>query len=376
MHAWGDRHYRFQTASMGKAFMWVLIGFATEDGILDPDEPIHRTWTGEGELSHPHKTLNRGHHRTLTWRHLIGPKDRSAHQGGFPMELGSAWAKGREGLPEWATWTGDPFYDLYSHVKPGTREHYSSAGFWRLGQALTFVWDRDLKEVLDERLFGRIGIHPRRWDWYTGRTVSESKYFYPDIPDSYTYLDPPYEINGHVVRSGPGWVVMSPSDIARFGHLLATRGKWKGEQLVDPDWLAGTQRREPLRREWRKHLLHGNGPRSPPEGFQPSPFYRDDEALLPDDLFVGPGLGFRFSVRILEMDDVRIGIAGLGHRALNWIRLLQEIPGVPDYGKSMTGSSRCRHARWATSAPATTWRCFPIMRTSSRSTGWTRWDCV
>ena len=27
------------------------------------------------------------------------------------------------------------------------------------------------------------------------------------------------------------------------------------------------------------------------------------------------------------MDDVRIGIAGLGHRALNWIRLLQAIPG-------------------------------------------------
>ena len=27
------------------------------------------------------------------------------------------------------------------------------------------------------------------------------------------------------------------------------------------------------------------------------------------------------------MDNVRIGIAGLGHRALNWIRLLQEIPG-------------------------------------------------
>ena len=27
------------------------------------------------------------------------------------------------------------------------------------------------------------------------------------------------------------------------------------------------------------------------------------------------------------MDEIRIGIAGLGHRALNWIRLLQKIPG-------------------------------------------------
>ncbi len=248
VHTWGDRHYRFQTASMGKAFMWVLIGFAVEEGMLDPDDPIHRSWTGEGELSHPHKYLNHGHHRTLTWRHLIGPKRNRTHQGGFPMELGNEWSKGREGrsrteadrwCPAWATWTGDPFYDLYSHVEPGTVDHYSSAGFWRLGQALTCVWDRDLKDVLDERLFGKIGIPPERWDWYTGKAVSESRFFYPDIPDSYTYLDPPFEINGHVVRSGPGWVVMSPLDIARFGHLLATRGRWEGEQLVDPDWLRG-----------------------------------------------------------------------------------------------------------------------------------------
>jgi len=295
VHVWGDRHYRFQTASMGKAFMWVLIGFAVEEGLLDPDEPIHRTWTGEGELSHPHKYLNHGHHRTLTWRHLIGSKDRSAHQGGFPMELGNEWSKGREGRsgaeadpwwPAWATWTGDPFYDLYSHAKPGTVEHYSSAGFWRLGQALTWVWDRDLKEVLDERLFGKIGIPAQRWDWYTGKTVSKSRFFYPDIPDSYTYLDPPFEINGHPVRSGPGWVVMSPLDIARFGHLLATRGQWAGEQLVDPDWLRG----------------HGGGNRCgvsgestfctamaqvTTDGFD-HPHSVATTSLLPDELFVGP----------------------------------------------------------------------------------------
>ena len=94
VHAWGDPRYRFQTASMGKAFMWVLIGFAVAEGLLDPDEPIHRSWTGEGELSHPHKYLDRDHHRTLTWRHLIGPKEKSAHQGGFPMELGNGVVDG------------------------------------------------------------------------------------------------------------------------------------------------------------------------------------------------------------------------------------------------------------------------------------------
>ena len=72
------------------------------------------------------------------------------------METGVRWRERRTGLedadctpgvPPWSTWTGDPFYDLYSHVEPGTVGHYSSAGFWRLGQALTSVWGRDLTAV-------------------------------------------------------------------------------------------------------------------------------------------------------------------------------------------------------------------------------------
>ena len=251
VHSWGDRQYRFQTASVGKAFSWALIGLAVADGLIDPDEPVNRSWTGAGQLSHPHKHLDQGHHRTLTWRHLIGPKHESAHYGGFPMELGRHWrdrvtwqgsATGVEVVPgvvEWANWTGDPFYDLYAHAEPGTHGLYSSAGFWRLGQALTAIWKRDLKDVLDERIFGQIGIPPERWDWWIGRDVRDRKWFYPEIPDSYTYLDPPYEIDGHPVRSGPGWVIMSASDLARYGLLVATGGTWAGERILDPAWLRG-----------------------------------------------------------------------------------------------------------------------------------------
>ena len=85
---------------MGKAFMWVLLGYAVEDGLLDPDAPIHGTWTGKGELSHPHKHLNAGNHKNLTWRHIIGEKYGRTHQGGFPMEIGSYYAAGRAGKPK------------------------------------------------------------------------------------------------------------------------------------------------------------------------------------------------------------------------------------------------------------------------------------
>ena len=104
------------------------------------------------------------------------------------------------GVVPWATWTGDPSYDLYSHARPGTTALYSSAGYWRLAQALTVVWKRDLKDVVQERLFGPMGIPADRWDWLTGGWVKDQRDFYPTIPDSYTYLDPPYEIDG---RAGP-----------------------------------------------------------------------------------------------------------------------------------------------------------------------------
>ena len=163
---------------------------------------------------------------------------------------------------------------------------YSSAGFWRLGQALTVLWNRDLKDIIDERLFSKIGIPSNEWDWYTGDKVRGTKYFYPEIPDSYTYLDPPFEINGIPVRGGPGWIVISALNLARFGHLLATRGNWKGRQIIDPLWLRG----------------HGGGNKSGVSG--ENTFYTAmsmvttegidyqystaRESFIPSNLFVGP----------------------------------------------------------------------------------------
>ena len=98
LHSWGDPDYRAQTASTGKAFAHALLGLAVADGLVDPDEPIHRSWTGAGELSHVHKHLDLGHHSALTWRQLAGPKDGNVHYGGFAIELGARWREGRTGL--------------------------------------------------------------------------------------------------------------------------------------------------------------------------------------------------------------------------------------------------------------------------------------
>lgn len=236
VHTWGDPAYKFQSASLGKCITRALFGLSVEAGLLDPDEPICKTWTGRGQLSHPHKYLDQGCHQRLTWRHLL------EHQGGFVLESGGHWRTKtvlHANIPAWAKWTGDPVFDNYAHVEPGSVTRYSSGGYWRLGQALTALWNRDLKQVLDERLFGPLGIPADRWDWTPGKVVHDTRDFYPEIPGYGEYVDPPYEIAGHVVRGAPGWIVMSSEDLARFGLLIATGGVWKGKRLVGAEWLRG-----------------------------------------------------------------------------------------------------------------------------------------
>ena len=236
VQTWGDPAFKTQSASLGKCITRALIGISAERGRLKLDEAISKTWTGRGQLSHEHKCLDQGHHAHLTWRQLIN------HQGGFVLESGYHWRTGTEfhgAIPSWASTTKDPLYDNFAHGEPGRVTHYSSGGYWRLGQALTALWDRDLKQVLQDELFSHLGIPADRWDWLPGQTVHDTRDFYPAFPGYGEYVDPPYEINGHIVRGAPGWFVISSEDLARFGLLVVTGGRWKDKQLVAPEWLQG-----------------------------------------------------------------------------------------------------------------------------------------
>lgn len=90
-------------------------------------------------------------------------------KGGFPVTNGFYWKRKTEerefypGIPDWAKWTGYPEHENYAHIKPGEPEHYSSGGYWRLSQALTAVWGKDLKQVFDERVMSKIAIPAQRW---------------------------------------------------------------------------------------------------------------------------------------------------------------------------------------------------------------------
>jgi CubicO group peptidase (beta-lactamase class C family) len=230
VQTFGDPDYKHQTASLGKCFTMACLQLAIDEGLIESgDELIRKYWTGEGQLNSPHKYMNQGYHQYLTFNHLKN------HVGGFPITNGWSWQFGRnynEQAPTWAEWTGDPDHDNYAHARPGTvGKNYSSGGYWRLAQALTAVWQKDLKQVLDEKLFRHMGISESSWEMMPGKVVHDTKDWYSSMPGYGLFLDPPYYINGEVVRGGQ-WVVMSSRDLARFGLLVATGGIWKGRRLI------------------------------------------------------------------------------------------------------------------------------------------------
>lgn len=230
---WGRAHdYRYQTASVGKAFTLAALGLAVEKLGLDPDAPVWHTWTGAGEFSREEKRFDSERHRHLTWRHL------AEHTAGFAIENAAHWRAGVLPEEDWirAAWTGDPDRDMVALRPPG-RRFYSSANYVRLGQALTAVWGEDLKSVLDRELFAPMDLPVDRWDWFTLQQAREARDLYPASVGYAEYADPPFHVAGAVVRGGPGWVVMAAADLARFGLLVASAGWWRGQRLLGPEWL-------------------------------------------------------------------------------------------------------------------------------------------
>ena len=176
----------------------VLIGISAERGRLKLDEPISRTWTGRGQLSH-YAQVSRP-------REPCPPDMAATHQS-------SGWICARKRRPL-AHGHRVPQGDSplgHHDERPALRQlrprraRPSDALLQRRllaagpGAYLRCV-EKDLKQVLQEELFSHLGIPADRWDWLAGQVVHDTRDFYPAFPGYGEYVDPPYEINGHVVR--------------------------------------------------------------------------------------------------------------------------------------------------------------------------------
>jgi CubicO group peptidase (beta-lactamase class C family) len=98
----------------------------------------------------------------------------------------------------------------------GTAFRYHDPAVHLLGYILTRIAGEPLKALFKRRVADPIGM--TRWDWV-------------DLG----YVD-------NMVLSGPSGiyglgVLITPLDLARFGHLFLNRGNWNGRQLISASWV-------------------------------------------------------------------------------------------------------------------------------------------
>lgn len=203
---WGDVHRVDMTFSVTKSYLSAVAGLAWDAGLLpDLQAPVAAlVWDG---------TFAGPHNGAVTWHHLLTQS--------------SDWQGTLFGTPDWADrppaeGTVDDWRNRPLHA-PGTVFEYNDVRVNLLAYALLQVWRRPLPAVLKEHIMDPIGASPT-WRWYG-------------------YDSAWVTVDGAKVNSVSGGghfgggLFISTLDQARYGLLMARRGRWQGRQLLSERWI-------------------------------------------------------------------------------------------------------------------------------------------
>jgi CubicO group peptidase (beta-lactamase class C family) len=106
--------------------------------------------------------------------------------------------------------------------EPGTKWSYSDGGPNWLAECVTLAYNRDLNDLMFERVFGPIGVKPADLVWRN---------------NAYR----PREINGVKRREFGSGISANIDAMARIGCLYLRRGRWQGGQII-PSWFVDAVR--------------------------------------------------------------------------------------------------------------------------------------
>jgi hypothetical protein len=106
--------------------------------------------------------------------------------------------------------------------EPGAKWSYSDGGPNWLAECVTLAYNRDLNELMFDRVFGPIGVKPADLVW-------RNNSYRPD------------EINGVKRREFGSGISANVDAMARIGYLYLRRGRWQGEQII-PSWFVDAVR--------------------------------------------------------------------------------------------------------------------------------------
>lgn len=207
--AWGDVDRVDMTFSVAKSYLSTVAGLAFDRGLIpDVNRPV-RELVKDGGFDSPHNAPITWHHlltQTSEWEGVLWDKpdvaDRRAGRGRALREPGTFW-------------------------------EYNDVRVNRTSLALLRVWRQPLPAVLRREIMDPIGASST-WEWHG-------------------YRNSTVDIDGRAIESVSGgghwgggfWA--STRDHARFGLLMARRGRWRDRQLLSERWIAMATTPTPIR---------------------------------------------------------------------------------------------------------------------------------
>ncbi len=190
---WGDQQQTYDLKSSTKAIGVTAVGLAMGDGrIAGLHEPAAKYHPFFG--TPPSANADKGWLEKITFFHLATQTAGFDKNGGYTELL----------------------------FEPGTKWSYSDGGPNWLAECITLIYERDLQEVMFDRVFSPIGIERDDLRWRA---------------NAYR----PKEIERVARREFGAGIHANVDAMARIGYLYLRQGRWRSQQLI-PSWFVDTAR--------------------------------------------------------------------------------------------------------------------------------------
>ena len=213
---WGDQAALYDLKSSSKAIGATVLGLALKDGLVKLDDKAVKHHPRFA--TPPETNAATGWPEQVTLRHLATQTAGFEKPGGYGKLL----------------------------FAPGTAWYYSDAGPNWLAECLTYVYKRDLNDVMFERVFTPIGITARDLKW---RKHAFRPEFMEDIG-----------VKRREFGSGFSAAVQA---MARLGLLYLRDGWWAGEQILPHSFIEQARQPGPQMKGLRLHEGDPHGDDSP-----------------------------------------------------------------------------------------------------------------
>ncbi|MEA1996767.1 MAG: serine hydrolase [Gemmatimonadota bacterium] len=183
----GEADKKFDTQSVSKSIASMTLGLAIRDNLISSIDDLVVDYYPDFKCG-PYSD-------SITFRHLV------TNTSGIAL---TRWKHQRN--PGW--------------MKPGIENHYHNDHWTELARALTYIFGKPLKQVLEENV---LNVIDAEMDWWKDHTIGG--YVRKENGDSI------------LVNAGYAFSCWSARDLARVGYLYLNKGNWKGKQVIPEEYV-------------------------------------------------------------------------------------------------------------------------------------------